>query len=175
MPRASAVADRALAAMARSELRDPVEGGFFRYATRGDWTVPHYERMLTDNAQLLEVALDAGDADTARGIARFLLDVLQQPAGGFGAAQDSESWIDGARSEGGYYERDAAARCWARAAGGRRQGRDRLERPRDRRARPRGRLAWTNREWIEAARWAADAVIGANAATRRPAGTRIPR
>ncbi len=39
-PEASAVADRALAVMAASELRDPVEGGFFRYATRRDWTVP---------------------------------------------------------------------------------------------------------------------------------------
>ena len=109
-PRPSAVADRALAAMAGSALRDPVEGGFFRYATRRDWTVPHYERMLTDNAQLLDVALDAGDEPTSRAASpRFLLDVLQQPSGGFGAAQDSESWIDGARSEGGYYARDAAA------------------------------------------------------------------
>ncbi len=109
-PEASAVADRALAAMAASPLRDPVEGGFFRYATRRDWSVPHYERMLTDNAQLLDVALDAGRDDIAAGVGGFLRDVLQRPAGGFGAAQDSESWIDGARSEGGYYERDAAAR-----------------------------------------------------------------
>jgi len=110
-PDAAAVASRALAAMARSELRDPVEGGFFRYATRPDWSVPHYERMLTDNAGLLDVAIDEGDADTARGIVTFLRDVLQRPSGGFGAAQDSESIIDGARSEGGYYARDAAGRA----------------------------------------------------------------
>ncbi|GAA1993643.1 thioredoxin domain-containing protein [Microbacterium pumilum] len=108
---ASAVADRALAAMAASALRDPVEGGFFRYATRRDWSVPHYERMLADNAQLLDVALDAGRTDVARDVAGFLLEVLQRPGGGFGAAQDSESWIDGARSEGGYYQRDAASRA----------------------------------------------------------------
>lgn len=160
-PAAAAVADRGLAAMAASPLRDTVEGGFFRYATRRDWTVPHYERMLTDNAQLLDVAVDAGDTQTARGVAGFLIDVLQQPGGGFGAAQDSESWIDGARSEGGYYERDAAARSsleppavdgkvvtgWnglairalARAGA-------RLDQP----------------AWTEAARWAAEAVIGAN-------------
>ena len=160
-PGAAAVADRALAAMAASPLRDPVEGGFFRYATRRDWTVPHYERMLTDNAQLLDVAVDAGDAGTARGVAAFLIDVLQQPAGGFGAAQDSESWIDGVRSEGGFYQRSAAARAeleppavdgkivtgWnglaiaalARAGA-------RLDEPR----------------WTEAARWAAEAVLGAN-------------
>ena len=109
-PEAAAAAERALAAMAASDLRD-ADGGFFRYATRRDWTVPHYERMLTDNAQLLEVALDAGDEETARGIARFLLGTLRQEGGGFGAAQDSESWIDGARSEGGYYLRPVAERA----------------------------------------------------------------
>ncbi|PMC04259.1 thioredoxin domain-containing protein [Microbacterium sp. UMB0228] len=109
-PEAAAAAERALTAMAASDLRD-ADGGFFRYATRRDWTVPHYERMLTDNAQLLEVALDAADEETARGIARFLLGTLRQEGGGFGAAQDSESWIDGARSEGGYYLRPVAERA----------------------------------------------------------------
>ncbi|MFH8249628.1 thioredoxin domain-containing protein [Microbacterium sp. B2969] len=160
-PDATAMAERALAAMAGSELRDPVEGGFFRYATQRDWTVPHYERMLTDNAQLLDVAASAGDVDTVRGIATFLRDVLQQPGGGFGAAQDSESWIDGARSEGGYYARDAAARAslespavdgkvvtgWnGLAIGALARAGARLREP----------------EWIEAARWAADAVLTAN-------------
>ena len=160
-PAAAAVADRALAAMTGSALRDPVEGGFFRYATRRDWTVPHYERMLTDNAQLLEVAIDAGDEPTARGIARFLIDVLQQPSGGFGAAQDSESWIDGARSEGGYYGRDAGSRAdldppavdgkvvtgWNGVAIG---------------ALARAGAGLDEPAWIEAARWAAEAVLGAN-------------
>lgn len=109
-PEASAVALRALDAMIASPLRDPVDGGFFRYATRRDWTVPHFERMLTDNAGLIDVALDAGRDAVAADIAQFLLDTLQQPSGGFGAAQDSESWIDGERSEGGYYARDAMNR-----------------------------------------------------------------
>jgi len=104
-------ARRALDAMAASELRDHVDGGFFRYATRGDWTVPHYERMLIDNAQLMDVALAAGREDVVRGIAEFLLGVLRRDGGAFGAAQDSESWIDGRRSEGGYYRVDAAARA----------------------------------------------------------------
>ena len=109
VPDAAAAAERALAAMASSDLRD-ADGGLFRYATQRDWTVPHYERMLTDNAQLLDVALRAGDEETAQGIAAFLLDVLRRDGGGFGAAQDSESVIDGARSEGGYYLRAPAAR-----------------------------------------------------------------
>lgn len=158
---ASVVADRALAAMAVSPLRDPVEGGFFRYATRPDWTVPHYERMLTDNAQLLDVATDAGSDDVARGIAGFLIDVLQQPTGGFGAAQDSESWIGGERSEGGYYARDAAARAdlqppavdgkvvtgWNGLAIG---------------ALARAGARYGEGRWLESARWAADAVLESN-------------
>jgi uncharacterized protein YyaL (SSP411 family) len=160
-PDAAAMADRALAAMAASPLRDPVEGGFFRYATRRDWSVPHYERMLTDNAQLLDVALDAGRPDIAAGVAGFLRDVLQRPAGGFGAAQDSESWIDGVRSEGGYYSRDAAARReleppavdgkvvtgWNGLAIG---------------ALARAGARLDNPTLIESARWAADTVLGVN-------------
>ncbi|MDQ0642265.1 thioredoxin domain-containing protein [Microbacterium murale] len=102
-PEAAAAAGRALAAMSASDLRDTVDGGFFRYATQRDWTVPHYERMLTDNAQLLDVAVASGGEATARGIAGFLLGVLRREGGAFGAAQDSESWIDGQRNEGGYY------------------------------------------------------------------------
>jgi uncharacterized protein len=45
------VARRALDGMLA--LEDRVEGGFFRYATRSDWTVPHYEKMLQGNAELL--------------------------------------------------------------------------------------------------------------------------
>jgi uncharacterized protein len=110
-PEAAPVAARAIAAMAASDLHDEVEGGFFRYATRRDWSVPHFERMLTDNAALAETAGDAGADDVAVDAARFLVDVLQQPSGGIAAAQDSESIIDGVRSEGGYYARDAAARA----------------------------------------------------------------
>ncbi|WP_435746276.1 thioredoxin domain-containing protein [Microbacterium sp. PMB16] len=108
-PEAAASARRALTAMAASGLHD-ADGGFFRYATQRDWTVPHYERMLTDNAQLLDVAVDEGDDETARGIADFLLSTLQRSEGGFGAAQDSESWIDGQRDEGGFYARPVAER-----------------------------------------------------------------
>ncbi len=109
-PEASAAASRALTAMAGSDLRD-ADGGYFRYATQRDWTVPHYERMLTDNAQLLDVARDAGDEQTVRGIAAFLIDVLRRDGGGFGSAQDSESTIDGVRNEGGYYLRPLAERA----------------------------------------------------------------
>ncbi len=105
------LARRTLSAMAASGLRDPVEGGFFRYATRRDWSEPHYERMLYDNAQLLDAYARAGDLETASGIASFLLGVMRQPGGGFASAQDSESTVDGVRVEGGYYALDAADRA----------------------------------------------------------------
>lgn len=167
-PDAAAAAERALASMVGSDLHD-VDGGFFRYATRRDWTVPHYERMLTDNAQLLDVAVDAGDAATARGVADFLLRVLRREGGAFGAAQDSESWIDGARSEGGYYQRPPAERSgleppavdgkvitgWNGLAIG---------------ALARAGAALEETAWIDAARVAADAVLRVN---RRDDGTLV--
>ncbi len=44
-----------LAGMARSALRDQLDGGFARYSVTADWSVPHFEKMLYDNAQLLRV------------------------------------------------------------------------------------------------------------------------
>ncbi|GAA1060767.1 thioredoxin domain-containing protein [Agromyces bracchium] len=113
------LATRTLRKMGASPLRDPVEGGFFRYATRADWSEPHYERMLTDNALLLDVAADLATGDDrpafldalASGAVSFLTERMQLPDGGFAAAQDSESTIDGRRDEGGYYRRDAAGRA----------------------------------------------------------------
>ena len=118
-PDGRALAERTLRLMGASTLRDPVEGGFFRYATRADWSDPHYERMLTDNALLLGVVAELARGDSppdflrplAAGVIGFLTGRMQLPAGGFASAQDSESVIDGERSEGGYYRRDAAGRA----------------------------------------------------------------
>ena len=107
--RANALGRRALDAMAGSALRD-LDGGFFRYTTRRDWTEPHYERMLYDNAQLLASYALAGRAEVAAGIANFLISTLQQPDGGFASAQDSESTVAGQRTEGEFYLLDAQAR-----------------------------------------------------------------
>ncbi|HPU03349.1 MAG TPA: DUF255 domain-containing protein, partial [Rhodoglobus sp.] len=107
---AAALAARCLDAMAASDLRD-ADGGFFRYATRRDWTEPHYERMLYDNAQLVASYALAGRAEIAAGVAEFLLTTLQLPGGGFASAQDSESTVAGRRVEGGYYSLDLASRA----------------------------------------------------------------
>ncbi|MCB7136606.1 thioredoxin domain-containing protein [Cellulosimicrobium marinum] len=116
--RALALAGRTVDAMAASPLRD-ADGGFFRYATRADWSEPHYERMLYDNAQLLSACTtlavlrrtrpgaseDAGDgaAQVAAGVGRFLLSTRRRPGGALARAQDSESTVDGQRVEGAYY------------------------------------------------------------------------
>ncbi|MEO7122977.1 MAG: DUF255 domain-containing protein [Lacisediminihabitans sp.] len=114
------LAERTLRAMADSPLRDAVDGGFFRYATRQDWSEPHYERMLYDNAQLLSAYTRLSQLsessrhraiEVCKGIASFLLNVLRLPSGAFASAQDSESTVDGTRVEGAYYALDAAARA----------------------------------------------------------------
>jgi uncharacterized protein YyaL (SSP411 family) len=162
----SALAARTLERMAASPLRDPVEGGFFRYATKRDWSDPHYERMLYDNALLLDAyALAWADDHTrswageaAAGIAGFLTGILQLPSGGYASAQDSESVIDGTRSEGGYYARDA-------------DGRSGLEPPHlDEKvlagwnglaiaALARAAVLFDRDDWLESARWAADYLL----------------
>ena len=107
---AAELAQRTLERLTASPLRDPVEGGFFRYATRRDWSEPHYERMLYDNALLLEAYARAGLEEPAAGIVDFLGSVLRVP-GGLASGQDSESMLGGERSEGGYYALTAAERA----------------------------------------------------------------
>ena len=106
---AEALATRLLSTYASSDLRDDVEGGFFRYATMRDFSEPHYERMLYDNAGLLAAYARAGNRDVANGIVRFLRHQLYTGEA-LGSAQDSESVIDGVTNEGGYYRRSAAER-----------------------------------------------------------------
>jgi len=108
-PEATALVTRTLKAMAASPLVDPLEGGFFRYATKRDWSEPHYERMLYDNAQLLALYAAVGQVDVATGIVGFLAQVMRLEVG-LASAQDSESVIDGRRVEGGYYLADQATR-----------------------------------------------------------------
>ncbi len=89
---------RTLDGMREGELWDPVEGGFFRYATRRDWSVPHYEKMLEDNASLVRiyaraaVLLDRPDfLDTAQAGQSYLDRRLWQPEPeAYGGSQDAD-------------------------------------------------------------------------------------
>ncbi|MBK5093305.1 MAG: thioredoxin domain-containing protein, partial [Actinobacteria bacterium] len=84
--------------MSVGELFDRVEGGFFRYATRRDWSAPHYEKMLSDNADLISIYLAAstvlGRPDYT-GVARRTIEyVLENLADderrGFFGSQDAD-------------------------------------------------------------------------------------
>ncbi|MBM3390843.1 MAG: DUF255 domain-containing protein [Betaproteobacteria bacterium] len=87
---------QALGAMASGGIHDHLGGGFHRYTVDRRWSVPHFEKMLYDNAQLLALYARAWQAtgkaawrETARGTALFLLRDLQAPEGGFYTALDS--------------------------------------------------------------------------------------
>ena len=96
--RAGLMAAWTLEAMARGGIHDQLGGGFARYSVDADWMVPHFEKMLYDNAQLLRVYAEwagVGDSDVgvwaAEGIADFLLGELRTPEGGFASALDADS------------------------------------------------------------------------------------
>jgi uncharacterized protein YyaL (SSP411 family) len=92
--------------MAQSGLRDHLDGGFFRYCVDEHWVIPHFEKMLYDNAMLLPVYAEgarrwdnAALASTARGIADWLVTVMQQQSGGYAASIDA----DAGGEEGGFH------------------------------------------------------------------------
>uniref|UniRef100_UPI00286D947D thioredoxin domain-containing protein n=1 Tax=Nocardioides sp. TaxID=35761 RepID=UPI00286D947D len=83
-----------LEAMARGGLHDQLGGGFARYAVDADWVVPHFEKMLYDNALLLRVyAATRAPLFTAvaDGVADFMLSELRTDEGGFASALDADS------------------------------------------------------------------------------------
>jgi hypothetical protein len=92
--------------MARGGIHDQLAGGFHRYSTDAEWLVPHFEKMLYDNAALALLYAEAdrlapgnGFAAVARATLDFVLAELTGPEGGFLSAIDAET--DG--HEGAYY------------------------------------------------------------------------
>ncbi len=99
--------------MARGGIYDQIGGGFARYSTDHRWLVPHFEKMLYDNAQLAPLYAEAYALTKGtyfRRIAeetyRFVLREMTDPQGGFYSALDAESYVahgDPKKEEGAYY------------------------------------------------------------------------
>ncbi|WP_040162110.1 thioredoxin domain-containing protein [Nigerium massiliense] len=111
------MAQRTLDAMARGGIHDQVGGGFHRYSVDAAWVVPHFEKMLYDNALLLgayargwrrtpghDTALRGQFERAARGIVEWLRREMTVPSGGFAASLDADSADSlGMPHEGIYY------------------------------------------------------------------------
>ena len=105
-PEALQMAEQTLQAMSAGGIFDHIGGGFSRYSTDEKWLVPHFEKMLYDNALLILAYLEAFQltqnqhyADIAGRTADYILRELTGPKGGFYCGQDADS--DGV--EGKYY------------------------------------------------------------------------
>jgi len=108
---ATEVIDHTLLAIANGGIHDQVGGGFHRYSTDRRWLVPHFEKMLYDNAQLAGLYVAAFDRTgqpayraVAEGIFSYVLSVMTDPLGPFFSAQDAETDA----IEGKYYVWSAA-------------------------------------------------------------------
>ncbi len=105
------MATRTLEQMARGGIHDQVGGGFHRYSVDEEWQVPHFEKMLYDQAQIAMNCLEAWQAGgderhawLARDIFDYTLRELAAPGGGFYSAEDADSGTaDGGHAEGAFY------------------------------------------------------------------------
>ncbi len=105
-----------LEAMAAGGMRDHVGGGFHRYSVDAAWRVPHFEKMLYDQAQIVLACLEAGQAAGAGALLQVAEDTIEyvrrdltSPEGAFHSAEDADSLppsaagTDAAQAEGAFY------------------------------------------------------------------------
>ena len=111
-PEALTMAGAALTAMARGGIWDHLDGGFHRYSTDQHWHVPHFEKMLYDQALLSRAYLEAYQAEGSGDLARvaretldYVLNGMTDKEGGFYSAEDADSpeEIGGHSKEGAFY------------------------------------------------------------------------
>jgi uncharacterized protein YyaL (SSP411 family) len=106
-PELRRMAVHTLEQMAGGGMYDHVEGGFFRYSTTQDWSVPHYEKMLEDHAGLVQALALAGMTDVFEKTTAYLDRVLRDPKTGlYAGSQDADEH---------YYSLEADERAGATA------------------------------------------------------------
>jgi len=95
---ASSLLTQALTSMADGGIYDHLMGGFARYSVDSQWLVPHFEKMLYNNAQLARLYLRAWQVtgidrfvDVAREVLDYLDETMADPAGGLHSAEDADS------------------------------------------------------------------------------------
>ncbi len=110
-PQALAMVEKTLQAMAQGGIHDQIGGGFHRYSTDPFWHVPHFEKMLYDQAILSMAYLEAYQAtnkkeyaDVVRDILDYVLRDMTSPEGAFYSAEDADSQdARGQKQEGSFY------------------------------------------------------------------------
>mgnify|MGYP001822617642 CR=1 FL=1 len=109
-PTATVMVTETLDRMADGGIYDHVAGGFHRYATDARWLVPHFEKMLYDNAQLTAVYVEAwqhtGDPKyraIAEDILNYVAEEMTSPSGGFYSATDADSPTPDGHDEEGWF------------------------------------------------------------------------
>ncbi|KAL1969332.1 hypothetical protein VTN77DRAFT_9524 [Rasamsonia byssochlamydoides] len=112
--RATAMAVNTLIKIARGGIRDHIGNGFARYSVTADWSLPHFEKMLYDQAQLLDVYVDAFRLTHEPELLGAVYDLvsyltsspIQSPTGGFHSSEDADSLPtpnDTEKREGAFY------------------------------------------------------------------------
>lgn len=115
---AGKMCDHTLRAMAAGGMHDHLGGGFHRYSVDRYWHVPHYEKMLYDQAQLAMAYLDGWQIsgenhfkEVAEGIFRYLMETMRDSCGAFHAAEDADSLPDASAK----HKREGAFWTWSSA------------------------------------------------------------
>ena len=108
-----------LRSMALGGMRDHIGGGFHRYSVDGNWRVPHFEKMLYDQAQLVLAYLEAAQASDDPFFAQVAEDTLQyverdmtDEAGGFYSAEDADSVPPGRENDPHVHKMEGAFYIW---------------------------------------------------------------
>jgi uncharacterized protein YyaL (SSP411 family) len=95
-PASREMAITTLKSLVAGAVHDPIDGGFFRYASDPEWRHPYFQKTLADQARLALTLMDAANItrdplylDAARGALQYALTVLRNPDGDFSAAEDA--------------------------------------------------------------------------------------